>query len=112
MNYPKVWNRRSPITQETKAAIQEFLDKGALGKTSNIGNALFFFVVQQGEKMRPILDCSPLNQYIKCPHFKMEDMKTAIGIIRNNDWLTKVDIKDAYLHVPLHPSASRHLGVD
>ena len=38
-------------------------------------------------------------------------MKTAISLIKNNDWLTKIDIKDAYLHVPLHPSASRHLGV-
>lgn len=41
----------------------------------------------------------------------MEDMKSAIDLIKNNDWLTKIDIKDAYLHVPLHPRTSRHLGI-
>lgn len=31
--------------------------------------------------------------------------------MKSNDWLTKVDIKDAYLHVPLHPEASQQLGI-
>ena len=80
-------------------------------RSNQVSNALFFFVVHQGEKARPILDCSPLNQYLRCPHFKMEDMRSAIELIRSNDWLTKIDIKDAYLHVPLHPSASKQLGI-
>ena len=111
MKHPKVLDRRSPSSQENRRAIQEFLDKGALERTSRVDNALFFFVIQQGEKSRPILDCSPLNQYLRCSHFKMEDMKTATSLIERNDWLTKIDIKDAYLHIPLHPSASRHLGI-
>lgn len=78
---------------------------------SQVDSHLFFFVVHQPGKDRPILDCSPLNRHLECPHFKMEDMKTAIGLIKQGDWLTKVDIKDAYLHVPLHESAARHMGI-
>ena len=29
-------------------------------------------------------------------------MKTAISLIERNDWLTNIDIKDAYLHAQLH----------
>ena len=43
----------------------------------------------------------PLNVYAVAPHFKMESIKSVKGLIQKDDWLTKLDLKDAYLMVYL-----------
>ena len=51
-----------------------------------------------------------LNQFIHAEHFKMEDMRTAISMLQPGDWFTKVDIKDAFTHVPMHPETLPYLA--
>jgi hypothetical protein len=92
-------------------AVQELLDKQAI-EPLNSSKPIFspFFVVAQGEKIRPILDCRRVNRALAPPHFHMEDMRTIRPLIRQGDWLTKIDLKDAYLHVPIHPADRRFLA--
>jgi hypothetical protein len=92
-------------------AVQELLDKQAI-EPLNSSRPIFspFFVVAQGEKIRPILDCRRVNRALAPPHFHMEDMRTIRPLIRQGDWLTKIDLKDAYLHVPIHPADRRFLA--
>ena len=66
---------------------------------------LFFshlFVVAKGEdKVRPIIDLSILNKYLVVPSFKMETaLKIALNIL-GPLWGCKIDLKDAYFHVPV-----------
>jgi ribonuclease HI len=68
-----------------------------------------FVVPKQGGKWRPIIDLSPLNVYIpKCP-FKMETPATIRLALREKDWMTSIDLKDAYFHVPIHKSSRPYL---
>jgi hypothetical protein len=99
---------RSPAIM---SAIQEFLEKGALEPTKTKGFTSRFFVEEKGEKIRPILDCRPLNKYLKTQHFKMEDLGMLASIVQPEDYLVKIDLKDAYLHVPIHKDHRKYLQV-
>ena len=61
------------------------------------------------EKWRPILNLKPLNKYIKYQKFKMEGTHTLRQLIRKNDFMTKIDLKDAYMHVPVHRDHQKFL---
>ena len=39
----------------------------------------------------------------------MESIKSVKGLIQKGDWLTKLDLKDAYLTVPVHPGYQKYL---
>ena len=68
-----------------------------------------FSVPKGPDDIRPIFNLTWLNQFVEAEHFQMEDMRTALGLLRPGDWFTKVDIKDAYMHVAMHPSAFPYL---
>ena len=96
---------------EVMNAVQEFLEKGALEPTTTKGFTARLFVDQRGEKARPILDCRPLNAYLNPRHFKMEDLKMLATIVQPGDFLVKIDLKDAYLHIPIHKDHKKYLQV-
>ena len=59
--------------------------------------------------MRPVINLKALNQWVEIPHFKMEGLTTLRDLLRQGDWLVKVDLKDAYLTVPVHPDHQCYL---
>ena len=76
---------------------------------------LFFGIPKTGDKVRPILDLSYLNQLVKPVAFTMETLQRVIPIIDPLSWMVKVDLKDAYYHILIHPESRRHfrfLGPD
>ena len=40
----------------------------------------------------------------------METLKVILQDLRSHDWAVSIDLKDAYLHVPVHPQSRRLLG--
>ena len=36
-------------------------------------------------------------------HFKQETFSTVLDLIKHNDFMTKVDLSDAYFSIPIHP---------
>ena len=58
---------------------------------------------------RPIIDLSVLNTHIQCPSFKMETNGSLLKAIQKGQWLTILDLKDAYFHIPIHPSYRQYL---
>ena len=57
--------------------------------------------------MRPVINQKSLNQWVETPHFKMEG--PAPDLLRQGDWLVKMDLKDAYFMVPMHPDNQGYL---
>jgi len=61
----------------------------------------FFVVPKNGGGYRPILDLRYLNTYLEAPHFKMEGLHLLPTVVRQDWVLGKVDLKDAYLTIPV-----------
>lgn len=49
-----------------------------------------------------MLDLSPLNRFLKKDRFKMETPASIRASIREGDWATSIDLRDAYFHVLIH----------
>ena len=58
---------------------------------------------------RPIINLKGLNEYINTPHFKMESIASVKDILLPGDYLAKIDLKDAYLGIPMHKSQRKYL---
>ena len=50
-----------------------------------------------------------LNILIQCPSFKMETNGSVLKGVQKGQWLTKLDLKDAYFHNIIHPSFRYYL---
>ena len=66
-------------------------------------------VPKKDGSLRPVINLKALNQFIQPHHFKMEGVNAMKDQIRQNDWLAKVDLKDAYFAIPILPSHRKYL---
>ena len=55
-----------------------------------------------GNRWRPVIDLSSLNKFLAIPKFKMGTPESICASLRKGEWVTSIDLTDAYLHVP-HP---------
>ena len=82
-------------------------------RVQNSGTPGFYFriflVPKRKGKLRPVIDLSLLNRYIKKQSFKMETVKSVRHLIVNNDWAISIRFTDAYLHVLIHPESRKYL---
>ena len=60
-------------------------------------------------KWQPILDLSSLNKFIKINTLKMETPEATRTSLQQGDWVTLVDFRDAYFHLPVHPQSQKFL---
>lgn len=68
-----------------------------------------FVVPKKGGEWRPVFNLRPLNKYVAKQNFKMATVRTVASAIRPNDYAISLDLKDAYLHVPVHPAHRKFL---
>ena len=54
---------------------------------------------------RPVIDLSHLNCFVDVSHFQMEIIQSVILSVRQGDWMASIDLKEAYLQVPVHPES-------
>lgn len=69
----------------------------------------YFLVKKRGGRSRFILNLKRLNMFIEPPHFKMEDFRTVIKLIRPDYYMTTIDLKDAYWLIPIHEKFKKFL---
>ena len=56
-----------------------------------------------------MINLKALNQFLHPQHFKMELVHILKDIIKPGDWLAKVDLKDAFLTIPIHNTHRKNL---
>ena len=70
----------------------------------------FFPVPKKGtDKMRGCIDLRKSNEHIEYEHFKMEGLHTIQQLIRRNDYITKVDLSDFYMHFLIGKADRRYM---
>jgi len=69
-----------------------------------------FLRLKKEGSFRMILNLKPLNAFIPYEHFKMETLQSLKCLVKENDFMIKIDLKDAYLQIPLSPQTSRYVA--
>ena len=57
---------------------------------------------------RPILDLSTLNTFLNTS-FKIETPETIRNSLQAGEWVTSIDFKDAYFHLPIHSQSRKYM---
>ena len=79
-----------------KSAIALLPPRPSPGFYSNV-----FVVPKRDGGWRPIINLKRLNNYIRCSHFKMENILSLRDVLKKGDSMSKIDLKDAYMTVPM-----------
>ena len=99
--------------QDLQQAIDALLMKGTIERVTNLRSLGFysrlFLVPKKTGDLRPVIDLSTLNRHMVVPHFKIETQGSVRSAIRSQEWAVSIDIRDAYLHVPMHQAVRKYL---
>ena len=118
-NFPGVlWEvTRAPTDPNAHLAIrseiQELIQKNAIIEVDDFPSLCLspiFVIPKKTGDLRVILNLKKMNVFIPVQHFRMETLKVILQDLRSHDWAVSIDLKDAYLHVPIHPQSRRLLG--
>jgi hypothetical protein len=96
-----------------QAAVDDMLKKEAIQVSSeNVITSPIFTVPKKGDdsKRRPVHNLRWVNQHIQKQKFKMLTMKEVKRAIFKNAYMAKIDLKDMFWQVPVHPRDQRFLG--
>jgi len=99
-------------TKIIRQHVTNLLCKGVISKCEHrIGEFLssVFLVPKPNGSHRFILNLKRLNKFIEAPHFKLEDLRSVLSLIRPDCYMGTIDLQDAYYHVPIHNEYKKYL---
>jgi hypothetical protein len=102
------------LSQAEKIAIEKevlaLLAKKAIEHATGPGfQSRLFTIPKKTGDLRPVLNLRPLNTYVRPESFKMETVQTVCSTMLKNDYLTSIDLKDAFLHILISPAFRKYL---
>ena len=87
---------------------QKAVEPVATQKSLGFYNRLFL-VPKSNNRWRPILDLRTLNMFLNTKSFKMETSETIRTSLQAGEWVTSIDFKDAYFHIPIHNQSRKYM---
>ena len=96
--------------------VENFLHNNVIEEVKDLNSPGFYsclFVRPRSNdspnRWRCIFDISDLNTYLVAPKFKMESTNTIRKLLKIDHYCVKLDLSDAFLHVPLHNSFKKYM---
>ena len=109
--HPPRFNQEQQLLVERE--VNKLQDKGAVTLMKVLPQERFistlFLVPKKDGGQRPVINLKCLNAFVVSPHFKMEGIQTFKSLVKQGDWLVKVDLKDAYFSIPIHQDHRKYL---
>ena len=94
-------------------ALYQLINRNAVEPVENPNSLGFynrlFLVPKPNNRWRPILDLSTLNTFLNTGSFKMETPETIRTSLQTGEWVTSIDFKDAYFHIPIHSQSRKYM---
>ena len=91
-----VQNRENQFQEENKKAFIKPISEPENGFASSA-----FLREKKENKHRLILNLKEFNKNVVYRHFKMDNLKTAFNVMRQNCFMASIDLSDAYYSVPV-----------
>ena len=80
------------------------------GKCKSLGfYSRLFLVPKPRQRWGPVIDLSRLNTFLHVEKFKMETPESIRTSLIPGEWVSSIDLSDAYLHIPIHPNSRKYL---
>ena len=98
---PPTKRESSGLTRDIETARKRSHNPGSLKPARSYLSA--FSGPQKGGGQRPVINLKALSRFIRWEYFQMEGLHMLPDVLETRDWLVKLDLKDAYLQVPIHP---------
>ena len=99
--------------QALATCIQSLLSKNAIERVENVKSLGFysrlFLVPKPHHRWRPVIDLSRPNTFLHVEKFKMETPESIRTSLVPGEWVSSIDLSDAYLHIPIHPNSRKYL---
>ena len=94
-------------------AVYQMIEKRAITPVQKVTSLGFysrlFLVPKPGKRWRPVIDLSVVNSFLHVPTFKMETAENIRDSLQEGEWVTSLDLTDAYFHIPIHPRFQKYL---
>ena len=110
------WDIRSPQDPQEILGMREqislMLQKNTITEVPPDSPGFYsnvFLVRKASGGWRPVIDLKNLNAHIHAPHFRMFTTSSVLSSVEKGDYAFKIDLQDAYFHVPIHPSSRKYL---
>lgn len=68
-------------------------------------------VPKPNNKVRVVHNCTPINSCTPDMPYSMDGIAEVAKFLKVGDWLCKIDLRDGYEHIPIHPHWRRFFGV-
>ena len=91
---------------EISLEVQKLLEKKAIERVlpsqQQFVSHIFLAPKKDGTK-RPVFNLKVLNHSVQYEHFKMEGIPAVVDSLRPQDWMAKLDLKDAFFAIKICP---------
>ena len=117
VRFPLILSEYKTLQKDQALAdcIQFLLSKNAIERVENVKSLRFysrlFLVPKPHQRWRPVIDLSRLNTFLHVEKFKMETPESIRTSLVPGEWVSSIDLSDAYLHIPIHPNSRKYLKV-
>ena len=98
-------------TELVTKEVDTMLEKGAIVKVKPEKGQFLSTIFLRGKKepgkFRPIINLRQLNKNVPYQKFKMESLKDLKNLLKERDFMVKIDLKDAYFTVSLNQESGK-----
>ena len=114
-HFPGVIRKVTVTPQDPKVVlciqeeIRDLISKDAIVQIDDVPNLCLspiFVIPKKSGDLRVILNLKEFNLFISTQHFRMETLSVILPQLSASVWAVLIDLKDAYLHIPMTPVRS------
>uniref|UniRef100_A0A2A4J4H2 Reverse transcriptase domain-containing protein n=1 Tax=Heliothis virescens TaxID=7102 RepID=A0A2A4J4H2_HELVI len=106
-------NFQTPASSQMDQEVSKMIEQKTLRKLNlKTGFISKMFLTPKSDgKWRPVFNLKRLNEFVKLQKFRLVNHRKLQFFLQKGDYMTKIDLSQAYLHIPIARRHWRYLGI-